>query len=110
VNEIYFHIDDGHSKIWGLDVFRGIDNHATTVLTYWGRIGVPMDRLQKKEKDFKSYYDAYDFAWEKIQEKIAKGYHAMPNSQYFQLVLDEKPVWQIINLMRCYKKEQLEKS
>lgn len=106
-SEIYFNIELGHSKIWGYDFFSNDKEKKYTVITYYGKIGVPMYRLRKHEKKFTEYGKAYDYIWEKIRKKTnCNGYYQMPNSQYFDAILNGKPMSQIINLMEIYRKEQ----
>ena len=105
--EIYFNINDNHFKIWGFDCFRSTNGGKHTLITYWGKIGLPMERLQKKEKYFENWHDLYDYIWDKMKEKIdLHGYYVMPNSKYFDAINSEKPLSQLIRLMECYKKEQ----
>ena len=66
-SQIFFNIDNGHFKICGFDVFRG--DKESQVITYYGRIGTPMCKLRKTTKTFQYYADAYDYAWNKINEK-----------------------------------------
>lgn len=103
---IYVNIDNQHFKVWGYDSFVKCDNGETTVITYWGRIGLPMCRLRKNEMTFPIKEKAQDYIWNKIQEKIKKGYVAMPNWQYFEAITEEKPLYQLINLIQIYKKAQ----
>lgn len=107
---IYFNIEPGHFKVWGFDVFKGENGYPSTVITYWGRIGVPMERLPKNKKEFLTYREAYDYAWSKIFEKQAKGYYPMPNWQYFGAIYEEKPIGQLAGLMEAIRREHLEKS
>ena len=103
---VYVNIDNLHFKIWGYDSFVKCDNGETTIITYWGRIGLPMDKLRKRETIFPSKEKAQDYIWEKILGKIGKGYVAMPNWQYFEAISDEKPLYQLINLIHVYQKAQ----
>ena len=92
-SEIYFNIDNGHFKIWGYDLFSNDIKKEYEAITYYGRIGTQMQKLRKTRKVFESYIDAYDYIWNKIQEKTrCNGYYSMPNSQYFDAIINEKPI------------------
>ena len=104
--EIYFNIDNGHFKVWGYNSLVDDTKDEWTIITYWGRVGITMYKLRKNKKTFSGHADAYDYIWNKIKEKLNKGYHTMPNSQYFDSIIDEKPLRQLVNLMEVYKKAQ----
>ena len=103
---VYVNIDNQHFKVWGYDSFVKHDGEETTVITYWGRIGLPMYKLRKNEIIFPIKEKAQDYIWNKIHEKIEKGYMAMPNWQYFEAISEEKPLYQLINLIHIYQKAQ----
>jgi len=102
---VYVNMNGNHFKMWGFDMFGNEITGETKITSYWGRIGVSMGKLQKKTKTFKTYFDAYDYISVKIREKQDKGYWTMPNSQYFDAIIDEKPLFQLVNLINCYKKD-----
>lgn len=102
---VYINMNGNHFKVWGFDMFSNTATGECDVVSYWGRIGVSMSKLQKKKKTFKTYADAYDYVWAKMREKQDKGYWTMPNSQYFGAINDEKPLFQLVNLINCYKKD-----
>jgi predicted DNA-binding WGR domain protein len=83
---VYVNIKDNHFKVWGCDCFSS--DSESEVITYWGRIGVPMQRLQKNRKKFGSFAEASGYVMRKVREKRAKGYESMPNHVYFGAVLD----------------------
>lgn len=89
---VWVHISDGHSKVWGYDCFTQEASGETEVITYWGRIGLSMSKLQKNHKQFKRFFDAYDYVRDKVDEKQAKGYKRMPNHTYFGLIHDDVPL------------------
>lgn len=103
---VYVNIDNHHFKVWGYDSFVKHDSEETTIITYWGRIGLPMCRLNKNKLTFPIKEKAQDYIWNKIQEKIKKGYISIPNSQYFEAISQEKPLYQLINLIHIYQKAQ----
>jgi len=100
---VYVNINGNHFKMWGFDLFQNSTTGETNMISYWGRIGISMSKLQKKTKIFKTYADAYDYAWAKMREKQDKGYWTIPNSQYFSVINDDKPLSQLINLVNFYK-------
>ena len=67
-----------------------------------------MFRLRKNKITFSIKEKAHDYIWNKIHEKIKKGYVAMPNWQYFEAISEEKPLYQLINLIHIYQKAQRE--
>lgn len=87
---IYVNTEPGHFKMWGYDSFRS-ESGPHEVILYWGRIGTPMHKLQKKRKNFASWGDAYDFVRNKVDDKTRNGYRMMQNHKYFGL-LHEKPL------------------
>ena len=103
---IYVNITENHFKVWGYTYF--IDNlrGTHTIIAYWGKIGLQMDRLQKKEKVFFTRSDAHDYIWLKIDEKIGKGYSSMPNWQYWDAISSGKPISQLIRLIEIYQKAE----
>ena len=105
-NEVYVNIKDNHFKVWGYDCFVSTTGQESSVTTYWGKIGVTMDKLQKKEKTFPTNWAARDFVWSKINEKINKGYNSIPNWQYFGAINEGKPVSQLVRLIEVYQKAQ----
>jgi predicted DNA-binding WGR domain protein len=104
---IYVNMNGNHFKMWGFDLFQNTITGQTDMVSYWGRIGVPMSKLTKKTKTFKTYADAYDYTWDKMREKQDKGYWTMPNSQYFGAINDEKPLFQLVNLINCYREKNI---
>lgn len=88
---VWVHISNGHSKVWGFDCFTQA-NDETEVITYWGRIGLTMDKLQKNRKQFTHFGDAHDYVRNKVDEKQFKGYKRMPNHQYFGLIHQDAPL------------------
>lgn len=89
---VWVHINNGHSKVWGYDCFTQEATGETEVITYWGRIGLPMHKLQQKRKQFPRFFDAYDYIRAKVDEKDFKGYKRMPNHQYFGLIHQDAPL------------------
>ncbi len=87
---VFVNTEPGHFKMWGYDSFRS-ESGESEVIFYWGRIGTPMHKLQKKRKYFKSWGDAYYFVRNKVDEKTRNGYRMMKNHKYFGL-LDGKPL------------------
>lgn len=82
---VYINISAHHFKVWGFDCFCGNDSTGQ-VITYWGRIGICMQRLCKKEKSFERYSQADYYCHKKIEEKLCKGYVGFPNWLYFQMI------------------------
>lgn len=103
---VYINIKDNHFKIWGCDLYRNGKTEETTAVSYWGKIGLTMDKLRRKVKIFHTYREAYDYMWDKIKEKIEKGYNSIPNSQYFDSVNNNKPLSQLIRLLEIYQSTQ----
>jgi predicted DNA-binding WGR domain protein len=97
-NDVWVNILDNHFKVWGFDCFSQ-DNGEATVTTYWGKIGLPMQRLNSKTKPFPSYADAYDYIMLKIREKDAKGYKRIPNHRYFEYTYSDKPLSELVALI-----------
>jgi len=97
-NDVWVNISDNHFKVWGFDCFE--DNTGKCdVITYWGRIGLSMQKLAKNTKQFPGYFDAYDYIMDKIKEKGAKGYKRIPNHIYFSFTYGDKPLSQLIQLI-----------
>lgn len=90
---VYCNIRDGHFKVWGYDSFteehEGERGKEVRFISYWGRIGLMMHRLQKKEKIFLNFHDAFDFLRGKLKEKRGKGYFPVPNHLYFDAIMDD---------------------
>jgi len=95
-NMVWVNIEDNHFKIWGFDIFQDNTTGECELITYWGRIGTPMQKLAKNKKPFRNYPDAYDYIMDKIKEKNAKGYKQMPNHEYFEYTYQDKPLSQLI--------------
>ena len=53
MSDVWLNVQDNHFKIWGCDLFKG--EKESRVITYWGKIGLTMDCMQKKEKTFEQY-------------------------------------------------------
>lgn len=105
-NEVYVNIKDNHFKVWGYDCFVTEKTGEAEITTYWGKIGLPLCNLQSKKKSFSSSFEAREFIWKKIGEKIDKGYNSMPNWQYFGAITDKKPMSQLIGLIEVYQQAQ----
>ena len=82
---VYCHIWDGHFKVWGYDSYKS-DGGPFEFICYWGRIGVPMQRLQKRRREFSKFGEARAFLMAKLQDKELKGYVPIKNSVYFSAV------------------------
>lgn len=63
----------GSFKVWLYEL-----HPDASVTTRWGRIGLPIDKLQNKLKQFHSGYAALSFAHDKAREKECKGYVPFP--------------------------------
>ena len=96
---VFVNITDNHFKVWGYDLFYAPDEGAGETITYWGRIGQPMHKLNKKRKSFDYAPDAYGYAQQKVDEKLWKGYKAIPNSLYFVLIESAKGIAKLISIV-----------
>lgn len=81
---IFFHIWNGHFKMWGYDTFHDTKTGEWRLVTYWGKIRDTLSKLQKKEKPFPNMWDCQDYVREKIDNKLSKGYVRVENGVYSQ--------------------------
>lgn len=88
---VYTNILKYSFKMWGYDLFVSDDGSAE-VIVYWGRIGLPMDRLFKKRKYFQTHNEAYLYIKERLIAKKSKGYKAIENYKYFDAILNGEPL------------------
>lgn len=101
--EIYFHIWEGHFKMWGYDCYK--QKGQTEIVLYWGRIAGSLGRLQQKSKIFIEYWDAYDFIKNKIDDKLRKGYVAFKNSDWSRYSCEEISLSELIRMIEKLKPE-----
>ena len=99
--EIYFHIWNGHFKMWGYDCYKQKDQ--TEIKLYWGKIGESLSDLRVKSKIFTNYWDAYDYIEDKIDEKERKGYEAIQNAIWTSYVCKEISLSQLIGIIEKTK-------
>ena len=102
--EIYFHIWNGHFKMWGYDCYISKDH--TEIKLYWGKIADSLSHLQQKSKMFTDYWDAYDFIKDKIDDKLRKGYVALKNSDYTKYTGEEITLSELIRMIEQLKLEE----
>ena len=57
---VYVNIKDNHFKVWGCDLYSNIKTGESNVISYFGKIGVSMQRLRKNNRFFKDYHSAYE--------------------------------------------------
>lgn len=96
---VYVNIKNGSFKVWGYDAFSQ-DSGESEVITYWGKIGTPMQKLRKNKKQFKRWGDAYDYLMDKTKEKKCKGYKIMKNYKYFDAI-SSKPLSSLIQMIEA---------
>lgn len=99
-NYVFINISDNHFKVWGFDCWQ-CDDGTGSITTYWGKIGKRMQYLQKHTKEYKRWYDAYDYCKKKVEEKFCNRYVAIPNWMYFQMIESPKGINKLIEI---YKK------
>ena len=94
---VFLNISSGSFKVWGYDAFSQKSGESE-VITYWGKIGIPMHKLRKNRKEFNRWGEAYDYVIMKIKEKKCKGYRMMKNYKYFDAISD-KPLSSLIQMI-----------
>jgi predicted DNA-binding WGR domain protein len=97
-NFVFCNIKGTSFKVWGFDVYVNDKTNESNVITYFGKIGVSMQRLRKCNKLFTGG-EAITYANAKIKEKQAKGYVPVLNHKYFELVdsnADTKKYFELI--------------
>lgn len=102
-SSVWVNIESGHFKVWGFDAFHQEDTGEGRIITYWGKIGLPMHKLRKHEKTFTSWGDAYNYARAKVDEKLWKGYKAIANGKYFDFIYNDKPLSELIQAIERIK-------
>ncbi len=102
--EIYFHIWNGHFKMWGYDCYKSKD--YTEIVLYWGKIADSLSHLQQKSKIFTDYWDAYDFIKDKIDDKLRKGYVALKDSDWGRYACEEITLSELIRMIEQLKPEE----
>ena len=91
-HRIFFHIWNGHFKLWGYESYvDDEDKHRVSI--FWGSLNNVIDSLKRKvkpglviapqssqvqEKRFHHSTGYSSFTWDKVEEKIAKGYREIP--------------------------------
>ena len=91
-------------KVWGGNLYVNIQTSQSELITYFGRIGMPMQKLRQHTKTFNSSTEAQDFFYKKMQEKRRTGYLPIENHIYFQYV-DTKPLSELMTLIEKKYKE-----
>ncbi len=87
MSNFHIHLSDKSQKVWGYNSYSNDKKRKYNAIFYYGRIGVPMQRLAKINKWFSSHYDCYDYIHKKIKEKWEKNYANIGNNtKYFDLV------------------------
>lgn len=97
---VFVNITENHFKVWGYDWFSNTQNSENELIAYYGRIGLPMQHLNKHRKTFACWYDARMYIKKKIDEKICKGYVALPNSMYFQMIQSPRGIAALIGIIK----------
>ena len=97
---VFVNISDNHFKVWGHDGFCSDKTGEHEIITYWGRIGLPMYRLQKHKKYIDNFHDARKYIFAKIAEKICKGYKGIPNGMYFQMIQSPRGIAALIEKVK----------
>jgi len=95
---VFVNITAGHFKVWGYDFFSS--DNGGQVITYWGRIGLPMQHLTKNNKHFENSGDGFDYCRKKCDEKFCKQYKAIPNWLYFSLIETATGIAKLIKIIK----------
>jgi len=94
---VFVNIQNGSFKVWGYDAFTQ-ESGKSEIITYWGKIGLPMHKLRKNRKHFPSWCKAHDYVMDKIKEKKCKGYKLMKNHKYFG-AMDNKSLSSLVQMI-----------
>jgi len=70
MTNFHIHLSDKSQKVWGFNSYSNDKEQKYNTIFYYGRVGIPMQRLNKTNKWFSSYYDCYDHLHKKIKEKL----------------------------------------
>ena len=100
---IYFHIWNNHFKMWGYETFQNIETGKIRICFYWGRLADTLSKLQQLEKEM-GFWDACDLIKEKIDEKLRKGYIAVPNIEYSKYSSGQISLSELIKIIEKEKK------
>ena len=110
---IYFHVWDGHFKMWGYQAYKNKDTGNYRLVTYHGRIAETLDKLRQIEKNFDGnndapFFDCYDYVKSKISGKLCKGYVPVPNHIYTKYSMGEMSLSKFIAEVEKVKAEQID--
>lgn len=98
---IYFHIWDGHFKMWSWETFHNDDGTVDLILS-WGRIKNSFQKLQHKVKKFPSPTASYCYIQSTAAVKAAKGYVAIPSKDYGQYEMGEISLGELTARINAY--------
>lgn len=96
---IYVNIESTSFKIWGYDLWKSLNNGTSIIFLYRGRIGLPMEKLQKYKKTFDSFEKAEIYISKALKRKKHKGYIKVKYYPYFKLISKGKPLWELLRFI-----------
>ena len=93
---VYVNIKETSFKIWGYDFCLAEKNAKTILFMYRGRIGLPMEKLQRYKKVFDTLLEAEQYLKEALQRRKYKKYVKVKYYPYFKLISANKPLWEVL--------------
>lgn len=106
MSNFHINLSDKSQKVWGFCSYSNEKEGEYDIIFYYGRIGIPMQKLTKANKSFSSSYDCHVYLQKKIKEKLHKDYiNIETNIEYFGLVdqYNEKEISRDVFLAKTKK-------
>ena len=103
MNQIFVNVSGHHFKAWTYLVETEQDK--TRVITYSGKIGLPLDELQKHPREFEKSDEVTEYIHNKIREKKYKKYRTMPADVYFGTIDNREPILNLVKKIEEYSCE-----